>query len=111
MVIEIPKDLKPISSNDFYSGVHWTKRKKIADEWHLKIKLICRELRIEPVKKCKLIFDFNNRFDIDNNSAMIKMVIDGMVIAGIFPDDNKDHIKEIVIRESKYNRLTILEMK
>jgi hypothetical protein len=38
------------------------------------------------------------------------MVIDGMVIAGVFPDDNKDHIKEIVIRESKYNRLTILEM-
>lgn len=110
MIIKIPDDLPSISTNAYYSGMHWSKRKRIADTWHMRIKALCRQAKISKVKKCKLIFDFNNRYDLDNNSAMIKMIIDGLVFAGVLPDDNKDHVKEIVIRESSQNRVTILEL-
>lgn len=109
MIIDI-SDLEPISLNAFYSCMHWSKRKKIADTWHTYIKYKCKELKIKPIKKCKLIFDFKNNFDIDNNAVMIKMTIDGMVCAGVLPDDNKDHVKEILIRESNKNRVVIYEL-
>lgn len=108
MIIEIPPELEPISANAFYSGMHFSKRNKIADEWHLVIKSACRHLH--PIMRCKLVFDFNTGYDLDNNSAMMKMIIDGIVLAGILPDDNKNHVKEITIRSSNKNRVTIIEL-
>lgn len=110
MVFNIPKELKRISTNDFYSGMHWSRRKKISDEWHLIIISECHKQNIKPVSKCKLTFEWNNRYDLDNNSAMEKMVIDGLVKAKIITDDSKKYVVEKLTKSGNYDMVIIEEI-
>lgn len=58
-------------------------------------------MRFRKVEKCEVRFTFifkdKKRRDIDNYAATVKMVMDGLVQAGILPDDD-------------YKRVTKLEM-
>lgn len=45
---------------------------------------------------CKMIFTWhlsNKRIDLDNTSFARKFILDGMVKAGVIPDDNLKHIQ------------------
>lgn len=88
---------KQFSTNKFYSGMHWTKRKKIADYYH---KLIISQLK----KKHELFTNpvcitmcFNNKFDIDNCSGMAKLIIDGMK-GLLIVDDNRKYLKSLTLK-------------
>lgn len=41
------------------------------------------------------MFKDSRKRDIDNYAATVKMVIDGLVISGIIPDDNWNHVLKI----------------
>ena len=41
------------------------------------------------------MFKDNRRRDLDNYSATVKMILDGMVAAGVMPDDNREIVQEI----------------
>lgn len=87
-------NLPVVSMNVFYSGTHWRKKHKIASQYHELIKWYCREKKIRKFNAPVILhFTFNNRLDIDNNGAMVKMIIDGLVRAKVFEDDNKKYIK------------------
>jgi len=45
LTVEIPG--KPPSLNAFYSGMHWSKRKKTRDKWHEKVGLLAPDVTID----------------------------------------------------------------
>jgi hypothetical protein len=110
--MKIYHDLPVISNNDFYSGMHWTKRRAIAKTFHEMVWYLCRQYNVPEVKsKCKIIFMFNNKLDTDNNSIMAKMIIDGLKKSGILIDDTRKHVSaiEIIAGDSNYFEIEFKE--
>ena len=89
---------KPYSLNE-YRNEHYIKLNKIKKKWSNAVELACLWNKIKPVDKCELRFTFifgdRKRRDPDNYAATVKMIIDGLVIAGILPDDNFNHVAKI----------------
>jgi type I restriction-modification system DNA methylase subunit len=92
----IIKGLPKISLNKWYSGTHWSKRKKIKDDYLLVLK------KYFP-KKLKGIFTVEYKFtfkkyplDASNCSAMIKLIEDC-----IFEKDGYKDIRNILISSRK----------
>lgn len=83
--------------NAYYSGKHWAVRKEDADYWHL---LVSAEMNRQKVTKTP--FDgpvdirirFNDKLDIDNHSAMAKMIIDAMK-GRVIVDDSRKYVKRL----------------
>jgi hypothetical protein len=89
---------KLYSLND-YRNEHFHKLNAIKREWSNAVELACIWNKIQPVDKCELRFTFifgdRKRRDPDNYAATVKMIIDGLVMAGILPDDNFNHVVKI----------------
>lgn len=105
--VDIPKW---ISTNEIYSGMHWAKRKQIADMYH-KLVIIGKPKKIieYPIG---LIFEceFKSRpFDSDNCSFICKCIVDGIRRYGSIKDDNYKHINFMGYMpiKSKINRVNI----
>lgn len=82
-----------ISSNATYAGLHWAKRKKIADLYHQSL-LPFRNMKVKeyPVD-ITYVFTFKgNPLDSSNTSLMGKLLEDGMVRCGILEDDDWRHV-------------------
>ena len=84
-----------------YAGIHWAKRKKLADDIH---KFVCHTVRQQcweivipnPVKITFHIYLKDKRKrDVDNFA--VKFIIDGLVKSGILLGDDIDHIYGIKI--------------
>jgi len=83
--------------NKVYAGVHWSKRKKQAEEIHELVYYSMMQQNVPPVlyKKPVIIqFSFKSNLDLDNHGYLIKMLIDGMKDY-ILKDDSKKYVKEI----------------
>jgi hypothetical protein len=91
----------PLSTNDFYSGRHWTFRKTQADYWHKLVKDTIEDCKINVNLKsnypASITIYFNNKYDIDNNSAMAKLIIDGMK-GLIIQDDTRKFVRVLTLR-------------
>jgi len=84
-----------------YAGVHWSKRKKLADEAHLATKIAARghlkhqgavHLTFQPMIRGRC-------YDVSNYSFSAKLIEDGLVKAGILIDDTNKYVKSITIKE------------
>ena len=88
---------KRFGLNAYYSGKHWTARKKDAEELHLltvacmKKAKIRRKMVNRPV--C-ITFLWDDRMDIDNHAAIAKAVVDAMK-GYILPDDNPQFYRKV----------------
>ncbi len=103
MIITIPIPQK-ISTNKFYAGIHWAQRKKIADIYHNAL-IEHRNKRVMnfPVE-VTTIFSFKKRLlDVDNCSVMAKLLIDGLRVWDIIPDDTPKYISALHIYVQKGN--------
>lgn len=86
-----------ISLNKFYEGMHWIKRKEIADYWHMLTKAelsnanIKREFIENPVD---VIIRADSKLDADNHGALIKLIIDGMC-GFILKEDDRKFVKSV----------------
>jgi len=91
-------DLPKISLNEWYSGVHWSKRKAIKDKYYWTIKSQFNDvLRKDKVYKVSYSFYFKLKpLDASNTIAMVKMIEDI-----IFEDDNYKIIEQITISSQK----------
>ena len=96
----ILKGLPKISLNDWYSGNHWTKRKKIKDIYILVIKSQFKHVfSRENVYHVHYEFGYKTRpLDATNCVAMLKMIEDI-----IFEDDSYKIIPYISINVKKSN--------
>ena len=90
--------LPKVSLNVFYSGVHWTKRKKIKDRYKLIIKSQFKQvLSKENSYSVTYLFNFKTRpLDASNCVAMVKLIEDV-----IFEDDNYKIVNSITIKSRK----------
>lgn len=94
----ILKDLPKISLNKWYAGMHWTKRKKIKDNY---IKVVKSQFNKTLPKTntydTEYHFTFKSRaLDASNCVAMVKMVEDI-----IFENDSYKIVKSILITSKK----------
>lgn len=108
------KEYTYISSNKYYSGIHWSIRNKIKDLWHYLVKeCIDNSKLIKYKNKVSIDFYWNTRYDLDNNAIMRKMIIDSLVINSIIKDDTKKYIVKISdnIFEENYIKVVINEEK
>jgi Holliday junction resolvase RusA-like endonuclease len=82
-----------------YRNEHYYKLNSIKKGWSNTVELACIWNKIQSVDKCILKFTFifkdRRKRDIDNYSATVKMIIDGLVSYGILPDDNWNHVVKI----------------
>jgi 23S rRNA-/tRNA-specific pseudouridylate synthase len=98
-MIEIElKELTKVSLNKWYSGEHWSKRKRLKDEYKIMVNSQFKGV-ISALKTYEVdyIFEFKSRpLDASNCVAMLKLIEDI-----IFEDDNYKIIKKISISSRK----------
>ena len=94
----ILKELPKISLNKWYAGMHWTKRKKIKDNYVKIVKSQFNEvLTKNKTYNTEYHFTFKSRaLDASNCVAMVKMIEDI-----IFENDSYKIIKSILITSNK----------
>ena len=98
--------LPKVSLNLFYSGVHWSKRKKLKDKYKLLIKSQFKQvLSKDKTYDVEYTFNFKTRpLDASNCVAMVKLIEDV-----IFEDDNYKIVESITIksRKAKFDNVEI----
>lgn len=99
--IEIALPIK-VSTNAIYAGMHWAKRKEIADEFHRAL-LPFKGLKIyTPIQRLFFTFTFKGKLlDCSNCTFMAKCLEDAMVMNRLIPDDTPDHVESIAIASIK----------
>ena len=89
----------PPSWNTFYAGTHHWKRKKLADLWH---GLILSALTGQSPKtgqvNITVTVNYPDRRRRDPDNICAKLLIDGLVKAGILPDDSDTEIGSVTTR-------------
>lgn len=100
---------KKISTNDIYSGVHWTTRKKDKELYLWSFLTVSG--KIMPVKSCELEFEFlfkGRPLDCDNCSYMVKLIIDCLRFYGKIKDDTPEYIPSIKIISKKASKNSVI---
>jgi hypothetical protein len=96
-MISIPIPEK-VSTNDIYRGMHWSKRKRLADEFHEAL-IEYRLVRFSLPASLLFTFTFKGKLlDCSNCTFMAKMLEDAMVQWKIIPDDTPDYVRRISIQ-------------
>lgn len=89
-----------VSANQIYSTMHWSKRQQVKDLYHLFMLQYKNKLKFEekdyPLRVSYLIEWKKRPLDATNQFPIIKMIEDGMVMAGILRGDDCKSIREIV---------------
>jgi Holliday junction resolvase RusA-like endonuclease len=90
----------PPTQNEFRRMHHFeiAKRKK---EWEEIVRMEVKRQSIEKVEKVIMTYFFhfadNRKRDADNYATSCKFIQDGLVKAGILPDDDFEHVLELSI--------------
>jgi hypothetical protein len=98
------KGLPKISLNEWYSGAHWSERKKIKDAYKWIIRSQVKEKFTESCE-VEYIFTFKSRpLDCSNCVAMAKMIEDCL-----FPKDDIKVVKSMKLtsKKGKEDKVTI----
>jgi len=76
--------------------------------WSDVVALLVKQQAIKPVTKVKQTFEFyfqdKRRHDPDNYAACAKWINDGLVNAGILPDDNFTYIESLTIEQGGFSK-------
>lgn len=98
-----------VSTNEIYSGCHWTKRKQHKDImlWAF----LGVKSQLKPVDKCTIKFEFyfkSRPLDNTNCSYLAKLMEDCLVHYKILKDDNYKIVEEITISSRKGDKDQVL---
>ncbi len=108
--------------NEWYAGLHWSKRKALADYWHLLVLKWVRKYDVQPVPPpVHLAMDFyfgpgRRAYDASNCAATAKLIEDGLVHAKILKGDGPTHVRTIALTthpqaEKTYTMVQIIGVK
>ena len=89
-----PAKVSQYGDNAYYSGKHWSIRKRDSDYWH---DLLLAEAPWDkgPLRSpVRITYYWNDRLDLSNHSIMAKMIEDGLK-GRLFRDDSRKHVVEI----------------
>lgn len=100
-----------VSANAIYAGMHWAKRKKLADLYHSYF-IQYRNIKVtEYPVEMSFIFTFKGALlDVSNCSYMIKMIEDALVLNGILQGDTLEFVQSIttIVKKGKKDEVEIL---
>ncbi len=104
MKVEFAIPLVAPSLNQWYAGNHWSKRKKVADEWHKAVKYLCMQYQIESFTKPVIIttqtlLPTKRARDVSNCFAANKLAEDGLVKAGILKNDTPEYVVRHIVEK------------
>ena len=89
--------------NKWYAGNHWAKRKKVADEWHHTVRVICLAEKIKAITNypvcvtTKTYFKTKRKRDTSNCFPANKLAEDALVKAGILKDDTPQYVSRHIV--------------
>ena len=90
------------SYNLFYGGVHWSKRKALADEWHKMVFYECKNQKIKPIRNPVFLeFDIKFSGSGDADNFCLKVLIDGLVKAEILRGDDYRFVRSYMVNLEK----------
>lgn len=96
-------DLPKVSTNEIYAGVHWSRRKKLKEDF-LWLTLNAIKKLIPAQEKVDLDFTFHfkkNALDADNCGYMGKLIIDCLVAHGMLKDDSNKFVGRVSYESKK----------
>lgn len=92
-MIEFPPPAKLISMND---RTHWAVRARMTSAWRHAAFIAARQARLGALPPSTVTVGLpvrdSRRRDPHNYFATVKPIIDGLVDAGLWPDDNSDWV-------------------
>lgn len=91
-VYELTYSGEGLSSNAWYSGMHWTKRQKLKNEWRSRFEPLIKNANMAAMQVMRLRLTYRSRFDADNTTAMIKLIVDQLK-GWVIPDDTPAHFR------------------
>jgi hypothetical protein len=102
-----------VSTNKIYAGLHWNKRRELADLYHLAVLVEARKQGLGAAKDYPVTvsyhFGLKRLLDVSNCSFMVKLLEDGLVHAKILAGDTPEYVKEIrmSVEKTKEDLVTI----
>ena len=79
-----------LSSNKWYAGMHWSKRRDLKAEWVRNFHPLIVAANMSGIQAMRLTLRYRSKHDVDNTTAMIKLIVD--LLKGWFiPDDTPSH--------------------
>ena len=110
----IINNFKAPSLNKSYSGEHWTVRRKRSKEIHLLVWGLCKEQKLDQVKKYPVDINITAYYKAktkrDSGNVSSKELIDGLVFAEIIKDDNTRFVRKVITQAiigQKENKVVI----
>jgi len=105
---------KEYGLNKYYSGVHWSVRKRDAEFWHMLTRSCMNKagVRNRPFEKPVVIsMYFNDRLDCSNHAMYFKYIEDGMK-GRIIQDDSRRWVKgcEVYFHDEDYILVEVREV-
>ena len=95
------KDYKVPSWNTLYAGMHWSKRKEMADIAHMVVLEAVGGKQDPFPRPVTIKIEAHMKRPIDPDNVCAKLLIDGLKHAGIVKDDTHEYISSVTTRVLK----------
>jgi hypothetical protein len=100
--LRITLDIIKVSSNAIYAGTHWTKRKKLKEDY---LWLTKKFQHLTPIhEKVDLDFKFyfkSHPLDSSNCFFLVKMIEDCLVTYGVLKGDSIQYVRKVSVESGK----------
>ena len=98
--LEMPARLELVSAND---RLHWAVRNRRGQQLRKAAWALARQARIPLLERAVITAEYQPPLisrlrDADNLAPSVKYLIDGLVDAGVLPDDNARHVTQVTYR-------------
>jgi len=121
-LLDITLPMMPPSLNEWYSGSHWSSRKRTKDAWATVVKAAVRDAAPLDAGAYPIVVDVTvafppgaRRYDADNCVPAAKLVTDALEAADIIEADSCRYVAEVRLRHDRdaegdgYTRYRLLE--
>lgn len=105
ITLNLPYEIAAL--NRVWSSPHWSVRKQAADEAHAIVRAAAWEqlpLPIEPFPSLAQVSILSYAVRPRDVDAVAKLVLDGLVFAGVLQDDGYRHVERLVLETHKVKR-------
>lgn len=86
-------DIRPVSLNEIYKGIHWSKRKEYKEEWRAAFMGIHNGAKFDKPVWVYYAFGMKNPMDSSNLAFMEKLIEDSLVKDGVMADDTPKFVR------------------
>ncbi len=91
-------DAKPMNLNFERRQAHWSVRRERTEEWRGAFKMLCKEQKVPRMHAIEVdVYQFWKSYEPDPVAGVpaFKAALDGIVDAGVIPDDKGKYVKRV----------------